>query len=146
MLLTLTLGAQWIYQEHDRLAAARPQWTSALETICIPLHCSVKPWQQIELIAIDAAAFNKLGDDHYRLSFTLKNAARMMVAWPSIELSLTDVQDRVVVRRVLSPTELAAASDYLAASAELPVVVNLRVAPEVSAPPFVGYRLLAFYP
>lgn len=145
-LLTVALAAQWIYQEHDRLAAAQPQWKPALETICSPLRCSVKSWQQIESIAIDAATFSKLGGDHYRLSFALKNAASVTLAWPSVELTLTDMQDRVVVRRVLLPSEQAAASDHLAASSELPVVVNLRITPEASDAPFVGYRLLAFYP
>ncbi|HEY8906251.1 MAG TPA: zinc-ribbon and DUF3426 domain-containing protein [Rhodoferax sp.] len=145
-LLTLALGAQWIYQDHDRLAAAQPQWKPALETICNPLRCSVKSWQQIESIAIDAVAFSKLGGDRYRLSFTLKNAASVMLAWPSVELTLTDMQDHVVVRRVLLPYEQVAAADHLAASSELPVVVNLRITPEASDAPFVGYRLLAFYP
>ncbi|MDR3372023.1 DUF3426 domain-containing protein [Rhodoferax sp.] len=146
VLLTLTLGAQWIYQDHDRLAAAQPPWKPALETICIPLHCLVKPWQQIESISIDAAAFSKLGDGRYRLSFTLKNAASVILAWPSVELTLTDIQDRVVVRRVLLPSEQVAASDRLAASSELPVTVNLRITPKASDASFVGYRLLAFYP
>ena len=146
VLLALMLGGQWIYQDHDRLAAARPQSKSALVNICHLLRCSVKPWQQIESIAIDAAAFNKLEDDRYRLSFTLKNAASVMLAWPSIELTLTDAQDHVVVRRVLSPPELAAVSDQLAANSELPVLVNLRVKAEASSADVVGYRLLAFYP
>jgi predicted Zn finger-like uncharacterized protein len=145
-LLTLALGAQWIYQDHDRLAAAQPQWKPALEAICNRLHCSVKSWQHIESIAVDAAAFSKMGGDRYRLSFTLKNAASVMLAWPSVELTLTDMQDHVAVRRVLLPSEQAAVSDHLAASSELPVVVNLRITPEASDAPFVGYRLLAFYP
>ena len=145
-LLTLALGAQWIYQDHDRLAAAQPQWKPALDAICNPLRCSVKSWQQIESIAVDAVAFSKLGGDRYRLSFTLKNAASVMLAWPSVELTLTDMQDHVAVRRVLSPSELAGASDHLAASSELPVVVNLRITLEASDAPFAGYRLLAFYP
>jgi predicted Zn finger-like uncharacterized protein len=145
-LLTLALGAQWIYQDHDRLAAAQPRWKPALDAICNPLRCSVKSWQQIESIAIDAVAFSKLGGDRYRLSFTLKNAASVMLAWPSVELTLTDMQDHVAVRRVLLPYEQAAASDHLAASSELPVVVNLRITPQASDAPFVGYRLLAFYP
>lgn len=145
-LLTLALGAQWIYRDHDRLAAAQPQWKPALETVCNALRCSVNSWQQIESIAIDAVAFGKLGGDRYRLSFTLRNTDSVMVAWPSVELTLTDMQDRVVVRRVLSPAEQAAAADHLAASSEVPVVVNLRITPLASDALFVGYRLLAFYP
>ena len=104
------------------------------------------PLQQIESIAIDSAAFSQIASGHYRLSFTLKNSAHLMLALPSVELTLTDIQDRVVVRRVLSSQELAATSDDLAANAEWPVLVDLRLQTDVSAPAVVGYRLLAFYP
>lgn len=97
-------------------------------------------------MAIDSATFTKLGPDRYRLSFVLKNNDPLMLAVPSIELTLTDVQDQVVVRRVLSPRELAATSERLAAASEWPVAVNLRMTPDVSSSAVVGYRLLAFYP
>jgi len=146
VLLILGLAGQWVYQDHDRLAASRPQWRATLETLCNALDCSVAPLQQIESIAIDAAAFNQGASGRYRLSFTLKNTTGLMLAMPSIELTLTDVQDRVVVRRVLSAQELAAAAEHLAANAEWPVAVDLRLQTEASAPAVVGYRLLAFYP
>jgi len=144
--LTAVMASQWVYQEHDRLAAARPHWKPAIVKMCAVLRCSIAPLQQIESIAIDSAAFSKVGPDRYRLSFVLKNGAFLALAVPSIELTLTDVQDRVVLRRVLSPQELAAVSDHLAANAEWPVSVNLRLNAELPAAAVVGYRVLAFYP
>jgi len=146
VLLVVALGGQWVYQDHDRLAASRPQWRLGLEVLCQAMHCSIEPLQQIESIAIDAAAFKQVAPGRYRLSFTIKNNANFMLAWPSIELSLTDGQDRVVVRRVLSSQEIAATADHLAANAEWPAVVDLRLRTDVSVPAVVGYRLLAFYP
>lgn len=145
-LLLLVLAGQWVYQDHDRLAAARPPWQPALESVCKLLHCSVAPLAQIESIAIDSAAFSQGAVDHYRLSFTLKNTSDLRLAMPSVELTLTDAQERVVVRRVLSPAELDATADHLTAHAEWPVRVNLRLQIETSAAAVVGYRLLAFYP
>ena len=144
--LLLALAGQWVYQDHDRLAAARPQWQATLESVCKLLHCSVVPLAQIESIAIDAATFSQGTSDHYRLSFTLKNTSDLMLAMPSVELTLTDAQEQAVVRRVLSPAELAATADHLTAHAEWPVRVNLRLQIDTSAPAVVGYRLLAFYP
>ena len=146
VLLTAGMASQWVYQERDRLAAARPQWKPALERMCLVLRCAVAPLQQIESIAIDSAGFVNVGPDHYRLSFVLKNAAYLPLAVPSIELTLTDVQDGVVLRRVLSPQALAAASDQLAAHAEWPVSVHVRLNGELPASTVVGYRVLAFYP
>jgi hypothetical protein len=114
--------------------------------MCAVLSCSIGPLQRIESMAIDSAAFTKLGSDRFRLSFVLKNTDPLMLAVPSIELTLTDVQDQVVIRRVLSPQELTAASERLAAVSEWPVTVNLRVTPDVTSSAVVGYRLLAFYP
>ncbi|WP_180125575.1 zinc-ribbon and DUF3426 domain-containing protein [Rhodoferax sp. BLA1] len=145
-LLLLVLAGQWVYQDHDRLAAARPPWQPALESVCKLLHCSVEPLAQIESMAIDSAAFSQGASDHYRLSFILKNTSDLRLSMPSVELTLTDAQEQAVVRRVLSPAELDATADHLTAHAEWPVRVNLRLQIETSAPAVVGYRLLAFYP
>jgi hypothetical protein len=145
-LLSLLLLAQWLHQEHDHLAAAQPAWTPALQKICRALRCSVEPLQQIESLAIDAADFSKLGADRYHLSFTLKNSSRLALALPSIELTLTDVQERAVIRRVLSPQDLAALSGELPGNSEWPVNSTLRIASDAGLPAVVGYRLLAFYP
>lgn len=144
--LGLSLGGQWVYQERDRLAASRPEFRPALQALCDILHCSIRPLQQVEFIVIDSAAFNKMGADRYRLSFTIRNSANLALALPSIELTLTDFQDRAVVRRVLSPKQLFASSDSLAATSDWPVTVTLSVKSEVSLPDVAGYRLLAFYP
>jgi len=146
ILLGLGLGAQWVYQERDRLAASRSEFRPALQALCDILHCSIRPLQQVEFIVIDSAAFNKIGSDRYRLSFTIRNSANLALALPSIELTLTDFQDRAVVRRVLSPKQLFASSDSLAATSDWPLTVTLGVKSEVSLPDVAGYRLLAFYP
>jgi predicted Zn finger-like uncharacterized protein len=146
VILGLSLVAQWVYRERDHLAAARPELAPMLESMCEFLHCSVQAFVQIESLVIDSAGFKKLSVDSYRLSFTLRNLASLTLALPSIELTLTDSQDRAVVRRVLSPEELFATSDRLPAGAEWPVTVAVRVRTEAAAPTVLGYRLLAFYP
>jgi len=65
------------------------------------------------------------------------------VAMPLLELTLTDAQDQVLVRRVLRPEgELGAAPELAPAavwSATAPVQLE-------GGTPVAGYRLLAFYP
>jgi len=150
VLLAVLLGAglcgQLLYQERDRLAALQPEWRPALQTFCGIWHCSVQPLKQTESILVESATFNKTGVDRYRLSFVVKNSMNLALALPSIELTLTDLQDRVVVRRVLSPQELSATSDSLPPAAEWPVAVTIRVKTDAVMPGVVGYRLLAFYP
>ena len=96
-------------------------------------NCTVRPPRQIDSLAIDSSAFNKLRGDAYRLSVTLKNQASTEVAMPALELTLTDAQDQAVVRRVLMPAELGAHPGVIAAGSEWSGSVALAVAPSGAA-------------
>lgn len=144
--LFLGLGGQWIYHERDRLAALHPEWKNVLQVFCDSFRCSVGPLKQIESIAIEAVSFKKIDANSFRLSLTIKNLANLVLALPSIELTLTNLQDQVIIRRVLLPQELGTSQDRLAPTTEWPVSVVIGVETESKATGVVGYRLLAFYP
>jgi hypothetical protein len=116
-------------------------------------------------VAIDSSAFSKLGTQGYRLSFSLKNTSAIAMAMPFVEVTLTDSQDRAVLRRVLAPTQMGAADGLLLPGTSFPVSLVLRLdAASESAPAadvaasspesasallssrIAGYNLLAFYP
>lgn len=144
--LILSLVGQWVYRERHFLAAFKPEWKQPLQAFCDVLGCRVEALRQIEALSIDAAAFNKIDDSHYRLSFTLKNSAALAMATPSIELTLTDLQDQVVLRRVFSAEELDDTTDLVSALSPWQVAVALRLEPLTAVQRVVGYRVLAFYP
>jgi predicted Zn finger-like uncharacterized protein len=148
-LLVFVLGAalalQVAWQDRDRLALAQPMLRPVLERMCDALHCTLGAPRQIESILIDSSGFNRLRDDTYRLSFTLRNTAPVQVAAPSMELTVTDAQDQTVVRRVLSPSELGSADGVIPAAGEWSRTVGITV-DTGSAARVAGYRLLAFYP
>jgi predicted Zn finger-like uncharacterized protein len=141
-LLALQIGVH----DRDRLAAAEPSLRPWLQRLCEPFSCSVGPPRQIEAVAIDGSSFNRLRGDAYRLNITLRNQALVEVAVPSIELTLTDTQDQPVLRRVLTPDELGAATPVLGANSEWSATVSMAVAGNGSGGRIAGYRLLAFYP
>lgn len=85
-------------------------------------------------------------EDTYRLNLVLKNQATVDLAMPAIEFVLTDIDEQAVFRRVLTPTELGAASRVLFAGREWATSVDLRVVDNPNKGRIVGYRLLAFYP
>ncbi|MBU6494153.1 MAG: DUF3426 domain-containing protein, partial [Burkholderiales bacterium] len=73
------------------------------------------------------------------------NRAGRAVAWPDLELTLTDSSDQAVVRRVLTP------DDYLAAGTRSPGLAahserQVRLFLDASATRQAGYRLYLFYP
>jgi hypothetical protein len=144
-LLVLLLGLQWVRHERDRIAAFTPRAHDWMRALCVPLRCTVAPLRQIESIVVDGSSFRKIRDDVYQLNLTIKNAAPVALAMPSVELALTDTQDQPVLRRVLSPADLGAAP-VLPASAEWSGSIPLRVTDSAVALRIAGYRVVAFYP
>jgi len=144
--LLFALLVQWLYWDRDRLATAHPVLKPALQASCKLMNCKISAVKRVEAVSVDSATFNKAGPEYYRLSFTIKNLSGLTLAWPSIELTLTDVQDQVIVRRVLSPAELFVTDEDLLAGSDRSVSVVIKIAATQAVPPIMGYRLLAFYP
>jgi predicted Zn finger-like uncharacterized protein len=141
-----TLGLQVVVQERDRIASLLPQTAPHLVKLCAALNCDVSPLRQIESIVIDSSSFTKARGDSYRLTLVVKNLAPVGLALPSFELTLTDAQDRSVVRRVLGPADFGAASRLMAAGSEWSGELELAMRTNGSGEQFAGYRILAFYP
>ena len=145
LLLLLGLGVQAMVRERDHLVTLEPRLRPFLAFICQPLNCSLNATRRIESVVIDASAFNKVRPGVFRLSFTVRSTADAEVATPAVELTLMDVHDQPVMRRVFNPAEVGGAI-ALAPKGEWNAVLSLNVdAAEVSER-ISGYRLLAFYP
>nr|WP_315208543.1 DUF3426 domain-containing protein [uncultured Albidiferax sp.] len=147
VLLVVALGLQGVFQGRDRLAATWPETRPWLQAACVRLGCTVQALRRIEAIVIDSSTLSALqNEDTYRLNLVLKNQATVDLAMPAIEFVLTDIDEQAVFRRVLTPTELGAASRVLFAGREWSTSVDLRVVDNPNKGRIVGYRLLAFYP
>jgi len=145
--VVLLLG-QMAYQERDLIVARQPSLRPALQSMCRVLGCEVSALRQINDIKVDGASFaREKNDDGYRFSFTLRNAAEVPLAMPSVELSLLDTQERAVVRRVLMPAEFGA-PNVLPARSERSASLLLRLSgPEAALmPPVAGFRVETLYP
>jgi predicted Zn finger-like uncharacterized protein len=145
LLLIVSLALQVAVHERDRIAAIDPRAKPWLDELCGPLQCSVKPLRQIESIVIESSAFNKVRGNAYRFSISLRNKSTVPLAMPGIELALTDSQDQPMLRRVLMPADLGAAT-VIAPGAEWSASLPVSVAPTTQTARIAGYRLLAFYP
>lgn len=155
LLLAAALVLQVAIQQRDQIAAVQPAFKPWLDAACDQLHCDVGPLRRIETVVIDSSTFNKVDADSYRLSFSLKNTGTTPVAMPHLEVTLTDMQDQAVVRRVLSPAQFGASTSMLVPGSDFAGFVVMQVltadtsvgAAGASAPLRVaGYRMLAFYP
>ena len=154
LLLAAGLVLQVAIQQRDQIAALQPALKPFLDAVCDQMHCYVGPLRRIETVVIDSSTFNKMDADSYRLSFSLKNTGTTPVAMPHLEVTLTDMQDQAVVRRVLSPAQFGASSAMLVAGSDFAGFVVMQVlaadtsAAAAAAVPLrvAGYRMLAFYP
>jgi predicted Zn finger-like uncharacterized protein len=146
LILCLLLAFQFVVNERDRIAAVEPGLKPWIEELCAFAECTVAPLKQIESVVIDSSSFNKVRGDVYRLNFSLKNTAPVDLALPAIELSLTDIRDQALVRRVFQPGDLGVRSDVLQAASEINTSLTLGVKTNSSAERIAGYRILAFYP
>ena len=147
LLLLATLAGQVAHQFRAELAVAAPALRPLLESSCALIECDIPLPRHVELVSIEASDLQSdpSGGGALVLAATLKNRAAYAQAWPALEITLTDVQDNAVLRRVLQP------ADYLPGkvdptvfppNAEIAVKLWLE-AKDVAA---AGYRLYVFYP
>ncbi|MCJ7800293.1 MAG: DUF3426 domain-containing protein [Polaromonas sp.] len=156
VLLLAALALQWTVHEKDTVAAVQPRLAPLLQTLCASLGCEVRLPRHIGSVVVDSSSFNNLGPDVYRLSFSLRNTGAIPLAMPSLEITLTDTQDRALVRRVLAPGQYGSAVGALAAQSAQAGSFAMKVSDDGQAesaaalPSFplrvAGYRILAFYP
>ena len=67
--------------------------------------------RRIDDVLVESSALTRaIGLDAFVLSVTLKSRSSLALALPSIDLSLTDGNDRLVARRALAPRDFGAAS------------------------------------
>jgi len=146
LLLCVALGLQIALQERNRLAAVQPALLPGLQRLCALASCEITPYQDISALVIDSAGLSKTGQgggDIYVLSVAIHNRAPMALAMPALELTLTDSQERPILRRVLLPAELGAPSQIPAQgqwSGQWPVQLT------GAALGLTGYRMVSFYP
>ncbi len=113
MLLVLTLSAQVLYFYRVDFAARMPGLKPALLQYCSILQCDLPLPKRIDLISIDASDLEASPQQAsiIMLSAQLHNRASYTQAYPNIELSLTDMHDKVIARRDFTPTMYLKASE-----------------------------------
>lgn len=147
VLLALLATGQLVYHFRTDIALARPGLKPMLESACARLGCTVPAPREPDKVSIEASELTpETGrEPMLRLSALLRNNATFAQAWPNLELTLTDTNDRAVVRRVLAPAEFlppGAGTAGFEAESEQPV--SLLIDPAASGAS--GYRLYVFYP
>ena len=147
----LALGLLVVQAAHvfrAELAVSQPELRPLLEDLCGLLECDIPLPRKAELVSIEASF---LHPDPQRKNLrvpaaTLKNRAPYVQEYPHLELTLTDIRDQPLVRKVLAPAEylVEGIDAHAGFVGNGDLTLNLWLdAGEVGAS---GYRLYLFYP
>jgi predicted Zn finger-like uncharacterized protein len=147
-ILLALLAGQALFHFRDAIAAHWPTTKPTLIKLCAAAGCEVRPMADISGLSIEASDLQ--ADPAHRglliLSSTIRNRAPFALAYPYVELTLSDAQDQIVVRRAFAPEEyLSAAADPrggIAGNTELAVKLFI----DASATSQAGYQVYLFYP
>jgi predicted Zn finger-like uncharacterized protein len=138
----LLLLAQAGHQFRDTVAARWPGTRPLLAGWCKVADCTIEAPRRIDEVMVDSTALTRaIGLDAFVLSVTLKSRSALPLTMPSIDLSLTDGNGRLVARRALAPRDFGAAGIIQPGSeAALQLMLSAGDA-RVS-----GYTVEIFYP
>ncbi len=141
-LAALALLAQAMNHYRDTIAAQWPAFRPIVAAWCKATQCRIEAPRRIDEILVESTALTRAAaQDAFILSVTLRSRSDLTLALPSIDLTLTDANGRLVARRALAPRDLRAA-DVIAPRAEAPLQVMLSA----GTPSVVGYTVEIFYP
>jgi predicted Zn finger-like uncharacterized protein len=148
VLLVLLLAAQAAWHFRDAIAAHFPATRPLLVRACAIAGCTIRPLRDVAALAIEASDLQ--ADAAHRglliLNATVRNRAGYAIAFPHLELTLTDAQDQAVVRRAFAPQEFAGGTTDVAAGIPGRGDATVKLYIDASATQQAGYRLYLFYP
>ena len=146
-ILALALLAQAAYYFRVELIARLPGLKPLLAECALPV-CAVPLPRKSDLIAIESSELESdpSQSNIVTLHALIHNRAPFAQAYPSLELTLTDLQDQAVARRVFQPADYLkkGENERLGIPANRDLDIKVRLDTTDLKPS--GYRLFLFYP
>jgi predicted Zn finger-like uncharacterized protein len=152
-LLVLLLAGQALLHFRDAVAAHWPRAKPALIKLCAAAGCQLRPLQDINGLSIEASDLQ--ADPAHKglliLSATIRNRMPYPLAYPHLELTLSDIQkqtqqDIVVVRRAFAPQEFVSGAADLDNGIPGNGELNVKLFIDASSTTQAGYQVYLFYP
>ncbi|HET8817918.1 MAG TPA: DUF3426 domain-containing protein, partial [Xanthomonadaceae bacterium] len=138
VVLGITLVLQVLLADRARLAADA-RWRPVVAAVCTVFGCDLPPWREplaFSMLERDVRA-HPTTPGALRVSATFRNDARWPQPWPTLVLTLSDVDGREVGARAFAPEDYlqsAAAAGQLAPGQRASVAFDvLEPAPDIVA-------------
>jgi predicted Zn finger-like uncharacterized protein len=144
VLMVFLLAAQAAYFYRADLATQYPGLKPRLVQLCAVLRCKVLPPQRPKQIAIEASDLQV--EDPARpgliqLTATLRNHAGHEIAYPAVDLVLTNTKEHTLARRIFLPQEYLDRSRNVAAGIPASAEVTIRLVLDTGDLNPAGFRL-----
>lgn len=148
VMLLIVLMLQTAYFLRVEIAARLPGVKPAMALLCEQLKCTLPLPQKIDLLSIESSELeaDPVHANIITLHALLRSRAPYALAYPHIELTLTDTLDNSLARRSFSP------ADYLPSGTDLTLGFpanresSIRLHLNTTDLKPAGYRLFMFYP
>lgn len=140
--------AQSAYTFRDQLAAWFPQTKPLLSRACAYIGCQIGLPMQIESVSIESSELQALAPDQNTFSLValLRNRGETVQAWPNIELTLNDTDEKVLARRVIMPRDYLPSSQEISKGFAPKSEQSIKLFFELTRLKASGYRVYLFYP
>ena len=123
LIAAMLLVLQLIVGFRAELLARWPGTRPALAALCVPFQCTAGWPTRADLLAVVSSELLAIpGTTALELTAVVRNRGGFRVALPAIEVTLTDIQNRIVARRIFAP------ADYLASAGESAEVLDAGLA------------------
>lgn len=147
ILLIAIACLQSIYYLRVKIAALYPQYKPMLVQACEKLKCTIDLPKELDALAIENSDMQE--DDQYQsvinFSTSLKNNAQYSMAYPNIELTLTDTDDKIVIRKLLKPQDYLSDDTKIAQGLTGRDSDTIKLALYINQLTVAGYRILLAY-
>lgn len=148
LLLLITLGIQAAWVLRAELTSPTPAARPLLVNLCQLAGCTVGLPAKVDLVGIEASDLHPdpMKPGRLMVSATLKNRATFNQQFPHLELTLTDVADKVIARKALTPADYLPPKTPLASGMQPNADIAVNFAVDIGQLSANGYRLYLFYP
>ncbi|MFN7087757.1 MAG: DUF3426 domain-containing protein [Burkholderiales bacterium] len=138
------LAAQAVYFYRSALASSHPGLRPMLTQMCSRLGCDVPLQQQPKLITVEASDLQIIDPARpnvIQLTATLRNRAGYDLAYPALDLVLTDSRDHTLARRIFLPAEYLERGKNVAAGIAASAEITIRLELDTGNLGAAGFRL-----
>lgn len=146
--LFAVLLLQGVFAFRDMIAAKLPQYRPILTSLCVQVGCQVQLPTQIDKVSIESSELQSLpsSPSKFTLVALLRNQATIDQAWPHLELTLNDANEKPVARKVFRPGDYLVSPQVALTGFPHQSEQQIRISFEMLQLKASGYRLYLFYP